>query len=521
MKNLSVKIKLGAIFITALLLMTTTVMIAVYRVVTTKSEEAATVKAKSDLATGYEIIDKEYPGPWRIEGDKLFKGDTLMNGNYYIVDKIGDLTGDTATIFCNNTRVATNVIKDGQRAVGTTAAENVSETVLINGNPYYGEANVVGYWYQTAYTPIRDDTGKIIGMWYVGAPKSFVNDIINSTLTHVGIISSISLVVIIIFFWWFMTRHITNRLNYLVELSTNIANGDLTQNIKINSSDEIGRLAGALGKMVNNWKAIIEEVIDISGKLASHSEDLASSAQEVNASIEEIAGTAAEVASMAEKGLHNATATTAESENVVKVAQSSGKTIQHAVDKINSISVSTTKVNNSIQHLGELSAKIGSIIDVITGIANQTNLLSLNAAIEAARAGDQGRGFAVVAEEVRMLAEKSAGATREIGQLITRIQSAVDEAVQSMKQGSVDVNEGVQLASEAGAALENITQAMNKNIDLVREITRGAEQTSEGTHQLSANNEQIIATIQQVAASTQELSSMANKLTASVRKFSV
>ena len=124
------------------------------------------------------------------------------------------------------------------------------------------------------------------------------------------------------------------------------------------------------------------------------------------------------------------------------------------LDKMNYISQSMTKVNDSIQGLGELSTKIGNITDVITGIVDQTNLLALNAAIEAARAGDQGRGFAVVAEEVRKLAEQSAEAAKEIGQMITQIQSGVDVAIKSMDQSSIEVGEGVQLASRSRRSLK-------------------------------------------------------------------
>ncbi len=125
----------------------------------------------------------------------------------------------------------------------------------------------------------------------------------------------------------------------------------------------------------------------------------------------------------------------------------------------------------------------------------------------------------MVAEEVRKLAEESGSAAKEIGQLIAQIQSGVDTAVWSMGRGAAEVAEGVQLASEAGAALESIIEAVKQNIALIEEITRGARQTSEGTQVLSASNEQVTSTIQQVAMATQELSDIANKLQKSVSRF--
>lgn len=319
----------------------------------------------------------------------------------------------------------------------------------------------------------------------------------------------------------FITRSIRNPIIGMVNGADKFAKGDFTEEIKVKSKDEVGDLARSLNTMAGQLRTLISGVITNTQTLAAHSEELAASAEEVSATVEEVASTTNEVAAMAEKSLENANATASESKKVVEVAESGGNTVKQTVDKITSISESTAKVNESVQNLGELSTKIGNITEVITGIADQTNLLALNAAIEAARAGEQGRGFAVVAEEVRKLAEQSADAAKEIGQLITQIQSGVDVAIHSMEQGAVEVNEGVNLASEAGKALKDIIEAVNRNISLVEEITQGAKQTSEGTQQLSASNEQVTSTIQQVAGATQELADIANKLQASVAQFKV
>lgn len=320
---------------------------------------------------------------------------------------------------------------------------------------------------------------------------------------------------------FFITRAITGPVGVMISGVQRLAGGDFTQNITVKAKDEIGELAGAVNRMTEQLKGLVGDISEIAQTLAAHSEELAASAEEVSATVEEVASTTNEVAAMAEKSMENASITANESKKVVEVAETGGKTVKQTVDKITAISESVTKVNESIQSLGNLSAKIGNIIDVITGIADQTNLLALNAAIEAARAGEQGRGFAVVAEEVRKLAEQSASASGEISQLINQIQSGVDIAIKAMEQGAVDVNEGVNLASDAGNALHNILEAVNQNIGLVEEITLGARQTGEGTQQLSASNEQVTSTIQQVASSTQELADIAGKLQNSVARFKV
>jgi len=203
-------------FILSMVLLVGLIMFAANYEISKEAKEAATVKAKTDLATGYEILDKEYPGAWHVQGDSLYKGDVLMNDNFYIVDKIGELTGDTVTLFCGDKRVSTNVLKDGERAVGTVVAENVAQTVLVMGKDYYGEANVVGNWYQTAYTPIKDSSGKIIGIWYVGTSSDFVNKMVFNTLSTIGLVSVLGLLLISILLWQILTRQLVTPLNQLI-----------------------------------------------------------------------------------------------------------------------------------------------------------------------------------------------------------------------------------------------------------------------------------------------------------------
>jgi len=285
--------------------------------------------------------------------------------------------------------------------------------------------------------------------------------------------------------------------------------------------DEIGQFARSMAAMQTNVIELVKEIQAGAQNLAAHSQELAASAEEVSATVEEVASTTAEVASMAERSLENASLTAEESKKVAAVAQSGGETVEKTVAKIRSIASSAELMGRSVQNLGELSSRIGNITNVITGIAEQTNLLALNAAIEAARAGEQGRGFAVVAEEVRKLAEQSAAAAKEIGQLIGQIQSGVKEAVAAMEGGAAEVKEGVDMAAEAGSALKAITGAIQKNIELLDEILQGAKQASEGTQQLAASNQQVTSTIQQVAGSTQQLAEIAGRLQSLAGKFKV
>ncbi|MTI84284.1 MAG: methyl-accepting chemotaxis protein [Firmicutes bacterium] len=300
-----------------------------------------------------------------------------------------------------------------------------------------------------------------------------------------------------------------------------IASGDLTAKVDTGrkSNDEIGGLANSFEKMVENLKSMLTRVQGTSDKLASHSQELASSSEEVSATVEEVASTTNEVAATSGQGAENAEGAAKESEQVQQVAEEGNKAVQETVEKMQSISDSSQNVATAVKNLGEQSNQIGEIISTITNIADQTNLLALNAAIEAARAGEHGRGFAVVAEEVRKLAEQSAGAAGEITGLIEKIQVGVGEAVTAIDGSVVEVDDGVQVANNAGASLEQIIKAIEKNTAVIQDVATGSGQANEGMQQLSASNEQITSTVQQISSAAQELANIAGELQNEVVKF--
>lgn len=175
--QLSLKTKFTVFFIGPAMLISLVIGIMTIRDMHTQIEAAIAEKAKSDLATAQEIADYMHPGSWHVVNGKLYKGTSLINDNTELVDRIGRLTDDTVTIFLSNTRVATNIMRDGSRATGTFAADYVTETVLTGGKIYIGEAEVVGVKYQTGYAPIKDDSGRIIGMFYIGVSKKLADQL--------------------------------------------------------------------------------------------------------------------------------------------------------------------------------------------------------------------------------------------------------------------------------------------------------------------------------------------------------
>lgn len=189
MQQLSLKTKLTVALVGAALLVSLIVGIVTIRDMQIQIEAAIAEKAKSDLATALEIADYMRPGPWTVIDGELYKGSIRINDDTEFVDKIGRLTNDTVTIFLGNTRVATNVMRDGSRATSTLAADYVTETVLHGGRIYVGEAEVVGVKYQTCYAPIKNDSGQIIGMFYIGVSKKLA-DQLKQSFTAVAVLSA-------------------------------------------------------------------------------------------------------------------------------------------------------------------------------------------------------------------------------------------------------------------------------------------------------------------------------------------
>jgi methyl-accepting chemotaxis protein len=335
----------------------------------------------------------------------------------------------------------------------------------------------------------------------------------------IGLLITSMLSVLLLYFW--QKKYQIRPILKMGQTVSKLAAGNFKVSVEVDSNDELGHLAKSINIMSLELRGLIVNIVDTSHRLGAQSQQLAASSEEVNATTEEIGSTSSEVAAISETSAANADALVHESEQVLNVAEKGNKSVLSTISKINKIAEDTKQAEMVIKDLGSISHQVGKITEVITGIADQTNLLALNAAIESARAGEHGRGFAVVAEEVRKLAEQSAEAAKEIGQLISKIQAGVDISVKTMAQDTQEVQQGVVLATEAGQSLQEIVEANRRTVDLMREIALGAKQVSNGTSQMTASNVQITSTIQQITSAAQELASVSGELQAAVNKFQI
>ncbi len=335
--------------------------------------------------------------------------------------------------------------------------------------------------------------GYMHGAYEVQMPLTHMDQQVTSFFTN-GLMFTIPLGVgaAILFVWW-LRRSLAKPIGYVVDTVLKVADGDLTQRLNINRGDEIGQLGTGFDKLMDSLHGIIREVNGSANDVAAASTQIAASAEEMSASVTEVAREAAKAAdAAAESG---------------KIATEGGDVVLETVNGMKAIDTAVTESAQSVQELGARGQQIGDVIKVINDIADQTNLLALNAAIEAARAGEHGRGFAVVADEVRKLAERTTKATEEIAGSITSIQQETASAVEKMQHGTKQVRVGVDRAGVAGQSLERIVAGAKEVAGMIQSISAAAEEAGAGAGQS--------------ASAATELSTKAEQLRAMVQKFKI
>jgi len=255
---------------------------------------------------------------------------------------------------------------------------------------------------------------------------------------------------------------------------------------------------------------------------------MAAGTQEQTQQAMEVAGAVEEMTRTILENTKNASLAADTAKDAGQKARHGGSIVKETIEGMNRISEVVKQSANTVNELGKSSDQIGEIVQVIDDIADQTNLLALNAAIEAARAGEQGRGFAVVADEVRKLAERTTKATKEIAGMIKQIQRDTLDAVSSMEEGTREVEAGRKKADMAGASLLEIIEGANKVVDIVTQVAAASEQQSTAAEEISKNIDAISTVtqesssgIQQIAHAAEDLSRLTLNLEGLVKQFKI
>jgi twitching motility protein PilJ len=313
-----------------------------------------------------------------------------------------------------------------------------------------------------------------------------------------------------------------------------IARGDLTLRGKV-TNDALGNVVDSVNYMLDNFGRVIERVrnaaVDVSSsanEILISSEEMAGGASQQDQEITNTSSAVEELTVSMKQVSNNAEASAEAARRALDAAEQGNRSVRDTLDGMQRIRSSVQATAKKIKSLGDRSLEISEIVNVINDITEQTNLLALNAAIEAARAGEAGRGFAVVADEVRKLAEHSRTATKDIAALIKAIQAETNEAVVVMEEGTKEVEVGARLADQAGKALEAISSVVRQSAELVQEISLASKQQVRGTEGV-ANAMQIISSItrqtsqgtRQTARTVEQMVKLSEQLNEALSQFKI
>jgi len=438
--------------------------------------------------------------------------DTILNANPELTNKISSVKNDATNFILRFNNILRNDLLDADEVTLT------ANDFLSNGS----QAINAVYTFYDAISPELD----AIFVQRVESNKS------QRLVTILTIIASI-FASIYLFSGFYIS--VQNAIKQLSDAASKLADGDLTSRAELNCKDEMSHIAEVFNHMAEKFSAMVSKVQSSTSQVATASEQMTAitvktaegvsqqqnDTTQVATAITEMSATVQEVAS-------NASSAATEANNA-NVTANNGKVIVN--DAVESITLLANEINNTaevIENLKKESEDIGSVLDVIKGIAEQTNLLALNAAIEAARAGEQGRGFAVVADEVRTLAQRTQESTQEIENMISQLRSSANEAVSSMERGTAGVSNTVAKANQAGEALNSIVSAIAIINDMNTQIASASEEQSAVAEEINRNinnisqiSDQAAESTQQTSTSSAELAGLADELQELVNTFRV
>ncbi len=333
-------------------------------------------------------------------------------------------------------------------------------------------------------------------------------------------------------------KNVTKISRSIVEIAN--AGGDLTKRIEVNTQDELGGLAKDTNKLIDSIAGLVRQVSLMAQNVTATSQELLASAEETSTTINTIAITSSEIASGSEatkskmnlsskkmssleEAAHflntQAEIVKANSTEMLLVAQKGGETVQASSEKIMSLEEIMSNTSQTVEALGKKSNEITSIIGTITDIAQQTNLLALNAAIEAARAGEHGKGFAVVADEVRKLAEQSQQAAHSVKDIILSIQQEVKNIVQQNQQGVIEVISGVEMTNQTNSSLEDIINQTKRTTVVVNEMVEHIQETLKLSNEVAKSFDQVIKITNETASNTESTAAASEEGSAAMEQI--
>ena len=488
----------------------------------------------------------------------IYDGGSIAVGyefnDYDTVDAIATQTGGQVTIFCGDTRISSSLEdEDGNRAVGTTMSEDVRQRVLVNGEEFVDNVEIFGVTYRARYVPFLGMDGNVMGALFAGFPNTQLAQMRdNATYTGIGI--AIGMVIVAVFVMFIVERKmISGPIKQICNMAIEIEKGNLRHNPGFTGkipNTEVGDMVKALNAaiaMLDNYVADISErmkqnsegnfgwksKLDYKGdflpmyesaknmrlKMTDIIEGINMSADEVYSGSEQIANGASTLAEGTTRQAAASEQLSASlediSENITLNAENANKAqnlSDHSMELVNNQNREIGNMLTAMKNIESSANEISNIISAIESIAFQTNILALNASVEAARAGAAGKGFAVVAEEVRNLASKSAEAAKNTSELISGCIEAVNNGSDIANKTAEAMQKVIEITKETNELIDGIAQQTAKQEESVKQVKMGIDEIAEVVQQNSA-------TAEESAASCEELNAQANTLKGKVSQL--
>lgn len=563
--RLRIKIMLVALF--PMILMAVIVGIAATRNMREGMKQEMMYALETEAHSLEQLYNAVNDDAYSVSGDKLMKGSFNVTDETDFLDSLVEGTDMQVTLFYGDTRMATT-LKDqsGKRLTGTKADESIARAVTQDGRTVEDyDITIDGEKYYACYAPLKGSGDKVIGMTFAGKPVKQVEALISQRTREIIIVETVMVLIALVVIF-ILTRSIQTGLQAAEKAVHSLSNGDLTAVVEskaMRRNDELGDMAKGVAvlmnqllEVVNNIRASSEQLLKSGTDLSNMASQTSSTADDISKAIEEISQGAVAQADEIEKASHDVD-TMGQlighiADNVAELDQGTQEikgSSDRSIDIIRELTDSNDRsmeavkeISRQVNATNESALKIRAAVDLITSIAEETNLLSLNASIEAARAGEQGRGFAVVAGQIQKLAEQSNESAGSIADIIRdllkdsensvevmeevqKIMNEQQEKLHATRKQIVEVGDGISGAAQAAGMIrqqtENCNSARANVADVISNLSAISEQNAASTEETTASMEEMNAAINLLAESAQQLQEMSKSLEENISFFRV